>query len=177
MVTDASQARQWDVASDPWGNALPLSTGTIAQDLRLPGQQMQAESGLFQNWHRDYDPTLGRHIEADPIGLAGGGNPFAYASGNPLNLIDPLGLQATYEHSGDDDNGHDTCDFERQQELKYCKRQFSYNIEALGRCYRKADENYDMCRRGLRGRWWSDADEDGISHLLPRPPKRKRRWR
>jgi RHS repeat-associated protein len=102
MVTDASQARQWDVASDPWGNALPLSTGTIAQDLRLPGQQMQAESGLFQNWMRDYDPTLGRYVEADPIGLAGGGNVFGYVEGNPANLIDPMGLQATaYKLMGD----------------------------------------------------------------------------
>jgi RHS repeat-associated protein len=103
MVTDASQARHWDVASDPWGNALPLSTGTIAQDLRLPGQQMQAESGLFQNWHRDYDPTLGRYIEADPIGLDGGGNVFAYVEGNSVNAIDPLGLEKINIFPGSED--------------------------------------------------------------------------
>jgi RHS repeat-associated protein len=92
MVTDAAQAKLWDVAMDPWGNALPLSTPTIAQDLRLPGQSLQSESGLFQNWMRDYDPTLGRYIQADPIGLAGGGNVFAYAEGNPISKIDPVGL-------------------------------------------------------------------------------------
>jgi RHS repeat-associated protein len=93
MVTDASQAKTWDVVNDPWGNALPLSTPTIAQDLRLPGQVSQVESGLFQNWNRDYDPTLGRYIQADPIGLAGGGNVFGYVEGNPLFWADPLGLR------------------------------------------------------------------------------------
>lgn len=91
MVTDASQAKLWDVAVDPWGNALLLSTPTTEQDLRYPGQRRQAESGLFQNWMRDYDPTLGRYIETDPIGLAGGPNVYTYALGNPLKYTDPTG--------------------------------------------------------------------------------------
>ncbi|MBA3676737.1 MAG: EndoU domain-containing protein [Sphingosinicella sp.] len=95
MVTDASQAKIWDVVSDPWGNALPLSPASIAQDLRLPGQFMQGESGLYQNWMRDYDPSLGRYIQSDPIGLAGGSNLFAYANGNPNKYIDPNGLFGT----------------------------------------------------------------------------------
>jgi uncharacterized protein RhaS with RHS repeats len=51
-----------------------------------------AETGLFQNHHRNYDPQTGRYIESDPMGLAGGINTYAYVEGNRVSYIDPLGL-------------------------------------------------------------------------------------
>ncbi|TSJ83902.1 RHS repeat-associated core domain-containing protein, partial [Chitinimonas sp. BJB300] len=42
------------------------------------------------NYFRDYDPKTG-YIQADPIGLAGGINPYRYANQNPLSYIDPTG--------------------------------------------------------------------------------------
>ena len=56
----------------------------------FPGQS-QVLSDLYYNRARDYDPVLGRYIQADPIGLAGGANPFLYANGDPVNMIDPDG--------------------------------------------------------------------------------------
>lgn len=44
------------------------------------------------NFYRDYDPSTGRYLEADPIGLFGGINLYAYAGLNPLRYIDPKGL-------------------------------------------------------------------------------------
>ncbi|QTD43827.1 RHS repeat domain-containing protein [Ottowia testudinis] len=66
---------------------------TISFELRYPGQQHDAETGLYYNHHRYYDPylTVG-YTEADPIGLEGGWNRFAYVDGNPLLYIDPTGL-------------------------------------------------------------------------------------
>ena len=52
-------------------------------------------AGLHKNGYRDYDPATGRYAESDPIGLAGGSNTFAYAVGNPLSAVDPLGLECT----------------------------------------------------------------------------------
>jgi len=72
----------------------PMSTGAaFVYNLRHPGQYYDAETGLFQNWHRDYSALLGRYIQSDPIGLLGGLNTYLYAEANPLMYTDPLGLK------------------------------------------------------------------------------------
>jgi len=38
---------------------------------RFPGQYHDAETDLFQNWNRFYDPAIGRHLEPEPL-LASG---------------------------------------------------------------------------------------------------------
>ena len=50
------------------------------------------ETGLYYNYFRDYDSQIGRYIEADPIGLAGGVNVFSYSLGSPINYLDLDGL-------------------------------------------------------------------------------------
>ena len=93
--TDATQAVVWDRVQDPFGRQVSLtSSGGIDTSLRFPGQQADPDTGFAYNYLRDYDPTLGRYLQADPIGLAGGINRYAYVGGNPVTHVDPEGTQA-----------------------------------------------------------------------------------
>jgi uncharacterized protein RhaS with RHS repeats len=52
-----------------------------------------AETGLNQNYFRDYDPAVGRYVESDPIGFAGGSySTYAYVRNAPTNDWDESGL-------------------------------------------------------------------------------------
>lgn len=78
---------------DPWG--LPQGgTGTVENPFRYNGRELDAETGLYFNRARYYDPQLGRFISPDPIGLDGGINLYAYVGNDPVNQRDPSGLYA-----------------------------------------------------------------------------------
>jgi RHS repeat-associated protein len=67
----------------------------LENSFRFPGQIVDAESGLYYNWHRFYDPETGRYISADPIGFYGGDvNLYAYVWSDPINWVDTAGLTA-----------------------------------------------------------------------------------
>ena len=61
-MTDASQAVVWDAVFNPFGDVNAI-TGPASNNLRFPGQYFLIESGLHYNWHRHYDPTLGRYTQ------------------------------------------------------------------------------------------------------------------
>lgn len=76
---------------DPWGR--PTSTQQqVAQPLRWGAREYDGETGLYYVRARYYDPQLQRFISEDPIGLAGGLNPYAFAGNNPVSLRDPSGM-------------------------------------------------------------------------------------
>jgi RHS repeat-associated protein len=58
--------------------------------------QYDAETGFYFLRTRYYDPTVGRFVQEDKIGRAGGLNLYAYAGGRPLAARDPMGTMADY---------------------------------------------------------------------------------
>ena len=77
-------------AYGPFGETAPASA--VGNPLRYTGQAYDATTGVYDYRARNYHPGLGRFLEPDPIGPAGGIHLYAYVGNNPINFIDPLGL-------------------------------------------------------------------------------------
>ncbi|RZI62657.1 MAG: RHS repeat protein [Rubrivivax sp.] len=96
LLVDKNDAARWRWISEPFGTGqpeqAPAGLAQVVFNLRFPGQFFDSESGLHYNYFRDYDATLGRYVQSDPIGLDGGINTYSYVSANPLGSVDGLGL-------------------------------------------------------------------------------------
>lgn len=97
IVTDGDTVI-WRWESDPFGTTTvqedPDGDSTLfTYNLRFPGQYYDDETGSHYNYYRDYDPSIGRYMQSDPIGLAGAMNTYSYGASNPIRMIDPYGLR------------------------------------------------------------------------------------
>ena len=111
-VTDASGVVVWAADYKPFGE-VTITVSTITNNLRFPGQYFDQETGLLYNYYRDYNPAIGKYVEADPLNLGTSQvvfpkaaqmfinfyttvpvrqNLFVYVGNNPNKFIDPLGL-------------------------------------------------------------------------------------
>lgn len=89
LIDSVTQTVAWSWDSTAFGLGAP--TGTETFNLRFPGQYFDGASGQFYNHNRYYSPELGRYMEADPIGLEGGLNPYVYGLNNPIMYVDMTG--------------------------------------------------------------------------------------
>ena len=89
LATTDTGAVVWSATWYPFGGVRVTQGTPIA--LRFPGQWFQTESGLHQNWMRDYDPTTGRYLQPDPLGLIDGPGVYGYALQSPMRWTDPRG--------------------------------------------------------------------------------------
>src|SRR5438094_4957438 len=76
---------------DSYGK-LTASTGTVANPFQYTGREFDSETGIYAYRARYYDQNVGRFLSEDPIAFNGGLNLYRYVYGNPLTLVDPLGL-------------------------------------------------------------------------------------
>ena len=77
-----------------WLGGLGVMKADPSSMIPDPSSLIPSPSSLYLTRHRLYSPVLRRFLSADPLGFAGGANVYAYADGNPLAYVDPLGLCA-----------------------------------------------------------------------------------
>jgi RHS repeat-associated protein len=93
-MTNSTGTLVWRAEHTPFGGIYALTVGTITNNLRFPGQYYDGETGLAQNYFRDYKHNTGRYWEPDPLVLSRGPNLYPYVFNNPLFLFDVTGKQA-----------------------------------------------------------------------------------
>jgi RHS repeat-associated protein len=98
LITDNNNQAVWRWDNwEPFGNYItdedPSNIGNhFTFNLRFPGQYFDSETQTHYNYFRDYDPSTGRYLQSDPIGLDGGINTYGYVNGSPMDGYDPYGL-------------------------------------------------------------------------------------
>jgi RHS repeat-associated protein len=76
-----------------WGSDSATQSAYGANDLVFCGYRYDPETQLYYVRNRTYSPTLGRWIQRDPIGYAGGINLYEYANGRAVVATDSIGMQ------------------------------------------------------------------------------------
>ncbi len=93
IIIDETGNIVWKGDYQPFGS-VDAVVSDLGNNFRFAGQYYDEETGLHYNYHRYYDPNTGRYLTPDPIGLAGmDPNLYGYVLNNPVNFVDPLGLE------------------------------------------------------------------------------------
>jgi RHS repeat-associated protein len=116
VITDQNQEIVWQGEYLPFGE-VTTTMAAIENPMRFPGQYFDEETGTHYNYFRDFDPSLGRYLQSDPIGIlrdfsdpqmqsaismgtpshtigseVGMNHIYGYVDQAPLRYIDPFGL-------------------------------------------------------------------------------------
>ncbi len=101
----AAGMRTWGRIDRLWSGRMGSAAGNTASDvmltaqldvpIRFQGQWEDAETGLYYNRFRYYDPGSGGYLSPDPIGILGGLQSYGYVR-SPVQFSDPFGLQERF---------------------------------------------------------------------------------
>jgi RHS repeat-associated protein len=96
-VSDTNQNIIKEITYDTYGNILTDSNPNLNVPFGFAGGLYDSDTKLVHFGYREYDPFTGKWSAKDPL-LFGGGdsNLYGYVLGDPVNLVDPLGLTSLY---------------------------------------------------------------------------------
>ena len=103
-LSDSNQQVAWELNQKPFGDNT-ITTNSVVQNIRFPGQYDDIETGLSYNFFRTYDTSIGRYTQSDPIGFFGGINRYTYVSNNPVQYVDHNGLMKIRAYSFNAEGG------------------------------------------------------------------------
>jgi RHS repeat-associated protein len=99
-VLDATGTLRARYDYDAWGQRTKLS-GDLDADFGFTGHLHHKQTGLILTHYRAYDPRLGRWLSRDPLAEDGDGpNLYSYVLNDPINGIDPFGLNTLQTPAG-----------------------------------------------------------------------------
>jgi RHS repeat-associated protein len=93
-IVDGAGRSVGKLEHDAFGRTQLAAGSKSNTKFRFTGQFEDEETGLHYNRYRYFDPTLGRYITPDPVGLGGGMNLYEYGP-NPVGWVDPMGWHGT----------------------------------------------------------------------------------
>jgi RHS repeat-associated protein len=99
MIAESYEYDAWGRVldmKDASGNSIANHQSAIGNRYLWQGREYDATTGLYYFRARWYDPVTGRWLSKDPIGISGGYNLYAFCGNNPVNFIDPSGLDVAY---------------------------------------------------------------------------------
>jgi RHS repeat-associated protein len=91
-ITNNNQQIAKSYMYDAYGKTVSESGPSLVDEPAYTARERHDRTGLYYYRNRFYSPQIGRFITQDPIGLLGGTNLYAYVGNDPINFIDPLGL-------------------------------------------------------------------------------------
>ncbi len=83
---------------DAFGNETIYSKNATNNPWRFSSKRTDPETNFVYFGRRYYDPSLGKWLTQDPLGLKEGPNLYAYVQNGPMTRFDLYGLRAETEH-------------------------------------------------------------------------------
>ena len=137
-VTDENQNIIKEITYDTFGNILQDTNREFKVPFGFAGGLHDRDTNLVHFGYREYDPLTGKWTAKDPIDFSGGdSNLYGYVLGDPVNLVDPTGLNYSFgvDPNAAGGNGHTTLYFQNSLGNWYAYNQGAAGGTSLGGQY------------------------------------------